>query len=83
MISTLAAKLTVKAVLWAENLAQLAHKPFVVAETKGRGLVIAFTQDPTVRAYLDGLNMILMNAIFRGAAHARPMRGRCVNLWLP
>ncbi len=33
-----------------------------------------FTQDPTVRAYLDGLNVLLMNAIFRGAAHARPVR---------
>lgn len=60
--------------LWAENQAQLAYKPFIVAESKGRGQVIAFTQDPTVRAYLDGLNVILLNAIFRGAAHARPIR---------
>ena len=60
--------------LWSENLAQLAHKPFIVTETRGRGHVIAFTQDPTVRAYLDGLNIILLNAIFRGAAHARPVR---------
>ncbi len=38
----------------------------------GRGMVIAFTQDPNVRAYLDGLNTLFINAIFRGAAHATP-----------
>jgi len=60
--------------LWDENRRQLAYKPFVVSQAQGAGQVIAFTQDPTVRAYLDGLNLILMNAIFRGSAHARPVR---------
>lgn len=60
--------------IWDENRRQLAYKPFVVSESYGAGEVIAFTQDPTVRAYLDGLNVMLMNAIFRGAAHARPVR---------
>jgi hypothetical protein len=60
--------------LWEENRRQLAYKPFVVAQPSGRGYVIGFTQDPNVRAYLDGLNVIFMNAIFRAAAHARPVR---------
>lgn len=60
--------------IWDENRRQLAYKPFVVAQQQGAGQVVAFTQDPTVRAYLDGLNVILMNAIFRGSAHARPVR---------
>ena len=60
--------------IWEENRRQLAYKPFVIQESRGAGEVIAFTQDPTVRAYLDGLNVILMNAIFRGSAHARPVR---------
>lgn len=60
--------------IWDENRRQLAYKPFVIQESRGAGEVIAFTQDPTVRAYLDGLNVILMNAIFRGSAHARPVR---------
>ena len=60
--------------LWEENRQQLAYKPFVIAQDHGRGIVIGFTQDPNVRAYLDGLNVIFMNAIFRGAAHARPLR---------
>ena len=60
--------------LWEENRKQLAYKPFAVVQPKGRGFVIGFTQDPNVRAYLDGLNVIFMNAIFRGSAHARPVR---------
>ena len=60
--------------LWEENAKQFAYKPFVMVEGKGNGYVIGFTQDPTVRAYLDGLNLIFMNAIFQGAAQARPLR---------
>ena len=60
--------------LWEENRKQLAYKPFVISQSSGAGEIVAFTQDPTVRAYLDGLNIILMNAIFRGSAHARPSR---------
>lgn len=60
--------------LWEENRRQLAYKPFVISQSSGAGEIVAFTQDPTVRAYLDGLNVILMNAIFRASAHARPNR---------
>lgn len=60
--------------LWDENRRQLAYKPFAVAQKADRGYVVGFTQDPNVRAYIDGLNVIFMNAIFRGAAHARPVR---------
>jgi len=60
--------------LWEQNRKQLAYKPFVVAQPSGKGFVIGFTQDPNVRAYLDGLNIIFMNAILRGSAHARPVR---------
>ena len=60
--------------LWDENRRQLAFKPFAVVQQQGSGFVVSFTQDPNVRAYLDGLNVIFMNAIFRGSAHARPPR---------
>ena len=60
--------------MWEQNRKQLAYKPFVVAQRSGKGYVIGFTQDPNVRAYLDGLNIIFMNAILRGSAHARPVR---------
>jgi hypothetical protein len=60
--------------IWEQNRKQLAYKPFVVAQANDKGYVIGFTQDPNVRAYLDGLNLIFMNAIMRGSAHARPVR---------
>ncbi|WP_085305605.1 M14 family metallopeptidase [Colwellia polaris] len=59
--------------LWAENKKQLAYKPYLIHQPMGRGMVIAFTQEPTTRAYLDGLNVMLMNTIFRAAAHASPL----------
>ncbi|MEL6414925.1 MAG: M14 family zinc carboxypeptidase [Pseudomonadota bacterium] len=54
--------------LWEENRLQLAFKPFVMAEPQGDGLVIAFTQSPTTRGYLNGLNLLLANAVVIGPA---------------
>jgi len=54
--------------LWEENRLQLAYKPFVVAERSGRGVTIGFTQDPTTRAYLNGLNLLIANAVVLGPA---------------
>ena len=61
-------KLLAGGYLWEENRKQLAFKPFVIVQRSGRGNVIAFTADPTVRAYVDGLNVFLINAVFRGGA---------------
>jgi hypothetical protein len=58
--------------LWDENRKQLAWKPLVVVQREGRGVVIGFTADPNFRAYLDGMNVLFLNAVFRGPAHARP-----------
>ena len=55
---------------WEEFRKQLAFKPLVVVQRAGRGNVIGFTADPNYRASLDGLNLLFLNAIFRGAAHA-------------
>lgn len=54
--------------LWEDNKAQLAYKPFLIYQPTGRGMVIGYTQSPTVRAYLEGLNVLLTNTIFRAAA---------------
>ena len=64
-------KLVASGYLWAENKKQLAFKPLVVSATSGRGVVIGFTQDPNFRAIEDGLNLLFLNAVFRGPAHAR------------
>jgi hypothetical protein len=60
--------------MWEENRKQAAFKPFAAVQNAGAGFVVAFTVDPNVRAYQTGLNVIFMNAIFRGSAHARPVR---------
>ncbi|MEM9600364.1 MAG: M14 family metallopeptidase, partial [Pseudomonadota bacterium] len=54
--------------LWEENQAQLAFKPFVMAEPHGEGIVIGFTQSPTTRGYLNGLNLLLANAVLLAPA---------------
>ena len=57
--------------MWDQNRKQLAYKPFVVVQKNGRGSVIGFTEDPNFRGYMDGLNLLFLNAVFRGPAHDR------------
>lgn len=56
--------------LWEENRQQLAFKPFVMVQPSGAGMTICFTESPVTRAYLDGLNLLLLNAVLLGPAHA-------------
>jgi hypothetical protein len=58
--------------LWEENRKQFAWKPLMVVQREGRGHVIGFAADPNFRAYQDGMNLLFLNAVFRGAAHSRP-----------
>jgi zinc carboxypeptidase len=67
-------RLTVAGTLWDENRRQLAFKPVVMVQSQGRGQLIAFTQDPAARGFLRGMDVLFLNAIFRGAAHASPVR---------
>lgn len=64
-------KLVASGYMWEENRRQLAFKPLLMVQPEGRGNVVAFTADPNFRAYLDGLNILFLNAIFRGPAHTR------------
>ena len=57
-----------------ENRKQLAYKPLVVVQRTGRGVVVGFTADPNFRAYVDGMNMLFMNALFRSQARVRASR---------
>jgi hypothetical protein len=57
--------------MWEPNRKQMAYKPFVVVQRNGRGNVVGFTEDPNFRGYMDGLNLLFLNAVFRGAAHGR------------
>jgi len=60
--------------LWSENRKQLAFKPYAMVRRHGRGVVIAFSGDPNFRAYVNGLHLLMANAVFRGAAHSRKLR---------
>ena len=51
--------------MWEENRKQLAFKPLAVSAREGRGTVVGFTADPNYRAYMDGLNVLFLNALFR------------------
>lgn len=56
--------------MWDEYRKQLAYKPLVIVARDGRGVVVAFTADPNYRAALDGMNLLFLNAVFRGPAHS-------------
>lgn len=64
-------KLVASGHLWAENRKQMAFKPLVISSTSGRGIVVGFTQDPNFRAFNDGMNVLFLNAVFRGPAHVK------------
>jgi len=64
------AELLASGYMWDEYVKQLAFKPFVITARSGRGVVVAFTANPNYRAALDGLNLLFLNAVFRGPAHA-------------
>jgi hypothetical protein len=58
--------------IWEENRKQLAYKPLVVVQREGKGSIVGFTADPNYRAFMDGMNILFLNAVFRGPALARP-----------
>jgi hypothetical protein len=64
-------KILASGYLWEENKAQMAYKPLLIQQPMGKGMVIGYTQSPTFRAYLEGMNLLLTNSIFRAAAHAQ------------
>jgi hypothetical protein len=66
-----AEKLMASGYLWSENRKQMPFKPLVVTENSGRGVVVGFTADPNFRAIEDGMNVLFLNAVFRGPSHAR------------
>jgi hypothetical protein len=67
-----AAELLASGYLWEENRKQYAWKPLMVVQKEGRGHVVGFSADPNFRAYQDGMNLLFLNAVFRGPAHSRP-----------
>ena len=57
--------------LWDENRRQMAFKPYMVAQRAGGGMAIGFAQDPSVRGFMDGLDLLLANAVIVAPAKVR------------
>jgi len=57
--------------VWDENRRQMAYKPYLMAQPTGRGLVIGFAHDPSTRAFLDGLDLMIANAVLVAPSRVR------------
>jgi hypothetical protein len=49
--------------VWDEAKKQLPQKAYLVHQPFGKGHVVAFAEDPNVRAFADGQNLLLLNAV--------------------
>lgn len=49
----------------------MAYKPYLMAQPVRRGLAIGFTHDPATRGYLDGLDLLIANALLFAPARTR------------
>ena len=57
--------------VWGENQKQLAFKPYLMAQPSGQGVTIGFVHDPATRAYLDGLDLMIANAVLVAPSRIR------------
>ncbi len=51
---------------WEHKLDQLAQKAFVVHQPHGKGHVVAFAEDPTLRGFCRASERLVVNAVFFG-----------------
>lgn len=59
----------VAGLMWPEAKTQLGNKPFLIAQPRGRGHVIAFVEDPNFRAFTEGTALLFINSVLLGPAH--------------
>ena len=59
----------VAGLMWPEARTQLGNKPALIAQPRGRGHVIAFVEDPNFRAFMEGTELLFINAVLLGPAH--------------
>lgn len=59
----------VSGLVWEDARKQLPGKAYLMYVRAGRGHLVAFAEDPGYRAFLDGLNVMLLNAIFLSPGH--------------
>jgi len=61
-------KLLLSGYSWPESTRQLAEKAYLIHQPLGSGHVVAFSEDPSFRAFCDGLHLLVLNAVFFGPA---------------
>ena len=49
----------------------MAYKPYLMAQSTGRGLVIGFAHDPSTRGFLEGLDLMIANAVLVAPSRVR------------
>jgi hypothetical protein len=55
--------------VWDPERQLLAGTPFLMHTSRGQGNVVAFTEEVNFRAYLDGLNVLFLNAVLQGPGY--------------
>ncbi len=59
----------VSGLIWDDAKKQLPNKAYLMYVRTGRGHLVAFAEDPGYRAFLEGLNVMLLNAVLLGPGH--------------
>jgi hypothetical protein len=54
---------------WEGTKKQVGNKAYLMHSRSGRGNVVAFAEDPNYRAFMDGLNVMLLNAVLFGPTY--------------
>jgi hypothetical protein len=62
-------KVLLSGFIWEDTKKQIANKAYLMHQRHGSGHVVAFAEDPNYRAFFDGLNLLLINAVFLGPSH--------------
>lgn len=55
--------------MWDDARKQIPNKAYLMHARAGRGNVVGFAEDPNYRAFMDGLNVMFLNAVFFGPGH--------------
>jgi hypothetical protein len=62
-------RLVAGGLMWPDAQDLVAQKAFVVHQLLGQGHIIAFTEDPNYRAFMEATELLFINAIVLGPVH--------------
>ncbi|MBX3279141.1 MAG: peptidase M14 [Acidobacteria bacterium] len=62
-------KFYLSGLMWDDARKQIPNKSYLMYVRIGRGHLVSFAEDPGYRAFLEGLHVMLMNAVLLGPGH--------------